>query len=74
MLAILLTSFALLCTAHVGLTLGLLARTPRWRGLVAFLLPPLAPYWAYESGLRKEAAVWVIAAFVYGVALIAGSL
>lgn len=58
-------SFALLLTSHIAIVAGLLARRPRFRAPVAFLIAPLAPYWAYREGLRTRAFVWVIGALGY---------
>jgi hypothetical protein len=70
-LATLLVAFGLLVTTHLALAVALLLRSPWWRGLVALLVPPLAPYWSYESGLKIGAALWLLALFLYAVALIA---
>lgn len=67
-------AFGILVTAHVSLVVGLLLRRPRWRGLVALVLPPLAPYWGYETGLRLRTLVWVGAVCVYAVARILAGL
>ncbi len=73
-MAILLGAFGLLVTAHVALCLALLRRPRRWRALVAFVLPPLAPYWAYKEGWRAASIVWVVAFCLYAVARMAASL
>ncbi|MCA9598616.1 MAG: hypothetical protein KC776_35135 [Myxococcales bacterium] len=73
LLASLVGSFALLVTVHVALIAGLTARHPRWRGAVAFLVPPLAPYWGMEEGMKRRAALWLVALCVYVVARIAVS-
>jgi hypothetical protein len=52
-------AFATLVTVHVAIVLGLLWRDPRWRALVAFLVPPLAPYWALRG------AVWIGSVVLY---------
>ena len=70
-LATLLLAFGLLVTTHLALSVRLLFRSPWWRGLVALLVPPMAPYYGYESGLKIGAAVWLVAVFLYAVALIA---
>jgi hypothetical protein len=64
-------SFAVLVTAHVMLAIGLLFRHPRWRGLVSFVVPPLAAYWGYTSGLRGRTLLWAIGLGAYGVAWVA---
>ena len=70
-LATLLFAFGLLVATHLALSVQLLLRSPWWRGLVALLVPPMAPYYGYESGLKVSAAVWLVAVFLYAVALIA---
>ncbi len=64
-------SFAALVTLHVALSAGLATRHPRWRGAVAFLVPPLAPYWGMEEGMKRRAALWLVALSIYIVARIA---
>ena len=70
-LALLLVAFGALVTTHLALAVLLLLRSPWWRGLVALVIPPFAPYYGWESGLKVGAAIWVVAIFVYSVALIA---
>ncbi len=69
----LVTAFALLVTLHVALVFRLVLRHPRWRGLVALVLPPLAPYWGMEAGMKRMAALWIVALSVYVVARIAAA-
>ncbi len=57
--------FAIAVTAHVAIAAGLALRSPRWRGLVALVAPPLAPYWAFQSGMRVRATAWVGAVLAY---------
>ena len=76
-LAIMLTlvsSFAILCSAHVALALGLTWKKPRWRGPVALLLPPLAPYWGYGAKMHLRAVLWVAAFCVYVLALVMATI
>ena len=48
MLAGLVLGFATLVTVHLALALRLILRErPRWRGLVALVVPPLAVIWAF---------------------------
>ncbi len=70
----LLLSFAVLVTAHVALAAGLALRIPRWRGPLSFFVPPLAPYWGMEVGMKKRAGVWVAALCVYALARILAEL
>lgn len=67
--AVLVVAFATLVTAHVTLALGLLRRSPRWRGALALVVPPLAPWWGWREGMRARAAIWLLAAPVYAVSL-----
>jgi hypothetical protein len=72
--ATLIGAFGLLVTVHVALSAALLTRRPRWRALLALLVPPLAPYWGYKEGWRKGALIWVAAFCLYAVARMAASL
>jgi hypothetical protein len=62
----LLVSFATAVTAHVAIAFGLLFRPPRWRAPVAFVLAPLAPYWAWRTGMTGRTVVWVCGVLIYG--------
>ena len=69
----LVSAFALLVTAHVALAVGLVLRKPHWRGPVALVVPPLAPYWGLESGMRVRGVVWLAAIALYTAARIAAA-
>jgi len=70
--AALVLGLATLITVHVGLALRLLLRQkPRWRGLVALVVPPLAVIWAFKAGWKGMATLWLGAVAVYVGALIA---
>jgi ABC-type uncharacterized transport system permease subunit len=71
--AALVAAFALLVTMHVALSFRLLLRQPPWRGLVALILPPLAPYWGMEAGMKRMATLWIVALSIYIVARIAAA-
>jgi hypothetical protein len=72
-MAALLGSFALLVTVHVALAAGLFCRAPRWRGALALLLPPLAPYWGMRERMRVRTSLWLGSLMVYIVArMVAG--
>jgi hypothetical protein len=62
--AALVVTFAVVVTTHVTLVAGLAGRAPRWRALVALVVPPLAPYWGW-SALRRRSVVWMAAALGY---------
>jgi hypothetical protein len=70
---LLVLAFATLVTAHVTLALGLMRRAPRWHGLVALVVPPLAPWWAWRDSMRVRGAIWVAAAIAYAAALAAAA-
>lgn len=66
--------FATLLTAHVALAARLaLRQRPRWRGLVAFVVPPLAVIWGLRAGWYALAAIWLGAVGVYVTALLAAT-
>ena len=52
-------SLGLLLASHVALSVGLGLRGPWHRGLVAFLVPPLAPFWGYSGKLHTRSIVWI---------------
>jgi hypothetical protein len=60
---------ATLVTVHVALAVRLVRRQPRWRGLVALVVPPLAVMWAFREGWRRTAVLWLGAVAVYAAAL-----
>jgi hypothetical protein len=67
-------AFAFLVTAHLAIAVGLVAKTPRWRALVALVVAPLAPYWAWREHMRVRAVIWAAGLVLYVVALIASSM
>jgi hypothetical protein len=69
-LVVLVVSFATLLTVHIALAVGLTLNHPRWRGPLALFVPPLAPYWGMEAGMKRRAALWVIAVSAYALARI----
>ena len=72
-LAILLTlvlSFGILVTVHVWLAVALGRQKPWWRGPVAFIVAPLAPYWGLTSRLKTLSVVWLTALCTYGLSLL----
>ena len=51
---LLIFGFAAFVTAHVWLAARLIINAkPRFRGVIALFVPPLAPIWAYREGFRK---------------------
>jgi hypothetical protein len=55
--------------AHLAIVGGLVARRPRWRGLVALVFPPLVPLWGWQVGMRARVYVWTAAFAVYAAAV-----
>ncbi len=74
LVACMVIGFAWLFTVHVAITFGLAVRRPRWRALVAFFVPPLAPYWAWRENMTKRAWLWIAALLVYLGGLLLGSI
>lgn len=70
LLGVLSTAFATLWTVHLAISVRLLGHAPRWRGLAALAVPPLAPWWAHAEGWRKSRTVWLAAAGLYALALV----
>lgn len=61
-------AFALFITAHVAIVYGLAMRAPRWRAAAAFLLAPLAVYWAWREKMHVRAGIWGAALALYIIA------
>jgi hypothetical protein len=62
---------ATLITTHVALAGRLFLRQrPRWHGLVAFVVPPLAVIWALRAGWKGTAMLWLGAVAVYTASLV----
>jgi hypothetical protein len=61
----LITTFALVVTAHVAIVWGLTSRAPRWRAPVALFVAPLAPYWAVRERMYLRAAAWLVGVVAY---------
>ena len=71
MLAGLVLGFATLVTVHLALAIRLMRHErPRWRGLVALVVPPLAVIWGFRAGFRINSVLWLVAVVVYLIALI----
>ncbi len=73
LVAIVLIGFAWVITAHVSIVFGLARKQPRWHALVALVVAPLAPYWAWREKMTKRAVLWVAGVAVYVVALVLAS-
>jgi hypothetical protein len=65
-LLLMVLGLGVLITAQVRLVFVLVFfEKPRWRGLLALLLPPLAPWLGWRAGRRWNAGVWLVAALIY---------
>jgi hypothetical protein len=58
-------SFVLAIATHVALLAGLVLRRPRWRAIVALVLPPMAPLWAWKAGMHARVVAWGLALLAY---------
>ena len=67
-------AFAVLFTVHVTITLSLARRTPRWRALVALVIAPVAPIWAWREHMHVRATIWVVALVAYATTRIIASV
>ena len=70
----LLLGFATLVLAHLALALKLTLVQPRWRGVVALVLPPFAPLWGFRAGFARWSWIWIAAVVVYGVARVGAEI
>lgn len=67
---------AIFAGAHVAIAIGLArsrkgADPLRGRALVALLVPPLAPWWGWQAGLRARTIVWGAALALYAIGVAA---
>ncbi len=69
-LIVMVAAFALLITTHIALVAGFLFRPPRWRAALALVVPPLAPFWGFGSGMPIRSGVWLGALVVYAAMLL----
>jgi len=63
---LLVLGFALLVTTHVALCGFLVLHAkPRWRGLAALVVPPLAPWWGLREGRTITTILWLVSLLLY---------
>jgi hypothetical protein len=74
LLGLLCVAVGLHVVAHVTLVIGLFRRAPWWRGLLALLVPPLAPFWGYEARLTGRVTLWVVSLALYLASVTAAAL
>lgn len=68
---LLLAAVVTLLAAHVAIVIGL-AKERAWTdALLALLVVPLAPYWAWRDGMKRRAYAWLAGVGLYalGVAI-----
>ena len=73
-IVLLCVAFGLLVMSHVRLVAGLAARGFGFRALLSLLVPPLAPYWGYEKGMRSWSALWLASGILYATSLMVAAL
>ena len=67
-------SAGVLLSTHVSLSIGLARLGPWHRGIVAFVVPPLAPFWGYHGKLHTRSLIWIIAVTIHIVCLTAAAI
>jgi hypothetical protein len=67
-LSVTLVAFALLVTVHCAIAFGLVQRPPRSQAFLAFLVLPLAPYFALREKMTFRGGLWIVSALAYGLA------
>lgn len=67
-------SAGVLLSTHVSLSVGLARLGPWHRGLIAFVVPPLAPFWGYHGKLHTRSLIWIIAVTIHIACLTAASI
>ena len=69
-LALLVLSFATFVTTHLVIAVRLVWRVqPRYRGVLALLVVPMAPVWAWGQRWTRLTGLWLGGVVVYAVTL-----
>ena len=64
-------SFATLVTTHLAIGIRMIVKVrPRYRGVIAIFVPPLAPVWAYGEKWRRSCWLWVCSVAIYALFLL----
>ena len=66
-------ALVVLVALHVVLVVGLGRRESWPRAALAFVLPPLAPWWGQKAGMRVVAIAWCAALGLYGIGVAVAS-
>ena len=67
-------SLGLLLASHVALSVGLAVLGPWQRGVIAFVVPPLAPFWGYHGKLHTRSLLWIISLVTHVACLTAAAI
>jgi len=67
-------SLGLLLASHVALSVGLAVLGPWHRGLIAFVVPPLAPFWGYNGKLHARSLLWIVSLVAHVACLTAAGI
>jgi len=67
-------SLGLLLASHVALSVGLAVLGPWQRGLIAFVVPPLAPFWGYNGKLHARSLIWILSLVAHVACLTAAAI
>ena len=67
-------ALGLLVTAHVALVAALFWYKPRWRALLALIVPPLAPYFGWQERRYVWSGLWLVAGITYIASRVAATL
>ncbi len=74
-LGALLVAFATFVTVHLWIAVKLVVwAKPRYRGVVALVVPPLAPMWAYRERWPVLCWLWIGAVVAYAASLAVASI
>jgi hypothetical protein len=74
LIIVLVLSAGVLLSAHVSLSVGLARLGPWHRGLLAFVIPPLAPFWGYHGKLHTRSLIWIVAVTIHLACLTAAAI
>jgi hypothetical protein len=64
------STLAVFVAAHLALVAGLARKRMWWHAVVAFVVPPLAPWWGYRAGLRVATIAWCAALALYAAGVV----
>jgi hypothetical protein len=68
---VLLVALGTLLATHLAIVVTLFGRTPRWRGVLALLVPPLALWWASRTERSWLGWLWLAAVATFAAAVAA---